>query len=50
MEQEADTVVPIAMMQERLEVSRDVLDIGMNFRRMNIAPAVSSQYRGAEIT
>lgn len=37
MEQGADTVVPIAMMGERLEVARDVLGIGINFRRMDIA-------------
>jgi UDP-sulfoquinovose synthase len=37
MEQGADTVVPIAMMQERLEVAKDILDIDINFRRMDIA-------------
>ena len=37
MEQGADTVVPIARMQERLEVTRDILGIEMNFRRMDIA-------------
>jgi UDP-sulfoquinovose synthase len=37
MEQGADTVVPIALMQERLEVARDVLGMGINFRRMDIA-------------
>ena len=37
MEQGADTVVPIAMMQERLEVARERLGIDINFRRMDIA-------------
>ena len=37
MEQGADTVVPIALMQERLEVARDVLGIDINFHRMDLA-------------
>jgi UDP-sulfoquinovose synthase len=37
MEQGAHSVVPIANMQERLEVARDVLGIDIEFRRMDIA-------------
>jgi hypothetical protein len=37
MEQGADTVVPIAMMQERLEIAKEVLGIDISFRRMDIA-------------
>lgn len=37
MEQGADTVVPIAMMGERLEVATNVLGVDINFRRMDIA-------------
>jgi UDP-sulfoquinovose synthase len=37
MEQGADSIVPIAMMRDRLEVARQVLGIDINFRRMDIA-------------
>ena len=37
MEQGADTVVPIAMMPERLEVAKQVLGQEINFRRMDIS-------------
>lgn len=37
MEQGADTVVPIALMQERLEVARDVLGIDIDFHRMDLS-------------
>jgi len=37
MEQGADTVVPIAIMRDRLEVAKEISGIDINFRRIDIA-------------
>ena len=37
MERGAHTVVPIARMTERLRIAQEVLDIGINFRKMDVA-------------